>query len=307
MKKVTLLLVAIATLFSTISCETEKPGPGPAPEGSPALTIVAPKEVQVEKSAVITFSIAENAAADITINIATANADIIEVAASAVIKSGTKSITASLKGLKIGNAELSFASTGATIASPKATVEVKAEPVKLPEYDYPYMQYYTYVGISKVTVGETVLESTCGDSDAGADGILAGNNDFYDEYGTACVNDNFTAKVAKVATGTTFEILYDPFTSTKGDENYQVVFFIDWNGDTVFGDTPEEIIVKDLECKGDTAKTLSGTITVPAGAVESARCRVIVGKFVDSSPGEIMKGDESLGNGYFMDFNFTTK
>lgn len=293
MKK--LLMIALIAMFATVACKKETPPPPTPPVILPDVTITSPKwtDILPEKTYSFTATLSAPALDDVTIKVSNDNSNILTVAAEEIkiVKGETVGSVAFTTKDNAGPAKITFTSWDANVKTPELTINV---PIVDPPLDYelPEFENGTFSAISKIVIGEKTVESSAANSPDGANKPLAGHDDF----SIGAISDDKKDAIISLTNGIPYTIYYDNFTADNGIE-MAVALYIDWNGDLDFSDPREEIMVE-KGIPANAKKEISGTITIPAGAVKSSVIRVICYAVEDSN---IVGGIGYAKSGYLMD------
>lgn len=265
MKK--LLMIACIAMFATIACKKDNPIPQPPPVKLPDVTITGPADVLPEKIGAFTATLSEEAKGVVTIKVTNANPALLTFTTEEIIiEKGKTEGKVDFTGKSSGAAKISFTSEKANVKTPELTVTI---PIVDKWVEYPAFENGTFSAISKIVIGDQTIESSAANAPDGANKHLAGHDDF----GIGGVADDKMASPISLTDGIAYTIYYDNFTADDGIE-MAVALYINWNGDFDYADAGEEIIVE-KGIPANAKKEISGTITIPAGAVKSATIRVM--------------------------------
>ncbi|MEG1554940.1 MAG: GEVED domain-containing protein, partial [Rikenellaceae bacterium] len=289
---------AALAMFATVACgsddDDKTPVTPPTPADAPEATIVAaPASVAIAGKGALNVTLSAAATKDVVINVANADDKILTVAAKTIsIAKGATTGTVAFTGVAEGSSKVSFTSADAKVKTADLTITVTKAPAPVKEYGYPSFAWGTYFGMTNVVIGTTTITSSCGDGEA-INKPLTGNDDFI----VGGVSDDKTATIVPLTEGIAFTISAAKFTSTNS--RYDVYLYIDWNDDGKFDDATEVVKKQNVDGAADT--TVTGTITIPATAVASSRCRIAIINEENAFANGIGEAD----SGYIMDFMYS--
>lgn len=299
------LMIAAMAMVATVACGEKDPinNEKPPVPGAPKATIVAaPTSVAIAAAGAFNVTLDKAAAEDVTIAVA-GGADFLTIAAAEIkITKGATTGTVAFTGKAAGSAKVTFSTTSTAISleTKELTVTVTTDVIPPAEYEFPTSGWGTYFGMSKVVIGATTLTSSCGDGIDSETGLVAPDKPLTGEdmFGINGVSDDKTGTIVPLTEGIAYTIFVDNYTSTK--DKGDVFFYIDWNGNGTFEEATELIKVEKA-VSGAKKTELTGTITIPAGAVASSRGRIIVA----NEDNDIENGVGAMDSGYMMDFKYS--